>query len=111
MPLLYGKYHKKQIIGTLLQNLIKNNKVYVSKDFYCTPTNSKDIAVFIKQNIDNNKIRSLIKKKIIHLSSNKRVSIYNFMKKISFIIGKPKNVVAVKDSFFNKKYNKLEKHY
>ena len=52
------------------------------------------------------KLNKLLKKKIIHLSNNKRLSIYSFMKKISFIINKPKNVVAVKDSFFNNKYNK-----
>jgi len=106
LPLLYGKHHKKQIIGILLDKLKKGKKIFASKDVYSTPINSEDIAIFIRKNISKTKINKLLKKKIIHLSSNKRVSIYNFMKKISFIIGKPKNVVAVKDSFFNKKYNK-----
>ena len=106
LPLLYGKHHKKQIIGALLDKLKKGKKIFASKDVYSTPINSEDVAIFIKKNINKKKINNLIKKKIIHLSSNKRVSIYNFMKKISFIINKPKNVVAVKDSYFNNKYNK-----
>jgi len=106
LPLLYGKHHKKQIIGALLDKLKKGKKIFASKDVYSTPINSEDVAIFIKKNINKKKINNLIKKKIIHLSSNKRVSIYNFMKKISFIIGKSKNVVAVKDSYFNNKYNK-----
>ena len=34
------------------------------------------------------------------------MSIFHFMKKISFILGKSKNVLAVNDSFFKKKYIK-----
>ena len=106
LPLLYGKHHKKQIIGVLLDKLKKGKKIFASRDVYSTPINSDDVAIFIRKNMSRAKINKLLKKKIIHLSNNKRVSIYNFMKKISFIIDKPKNVVAVKDSFFNKKYNK-----
>ena len=106
LPLLYGKHHKKQIIGILLDKLKKGKKIFASKDVYSTPINSEDVAIFIRKNMSRVKINKLLKKKIIHLSNNKRLSIYSFMKKISFIIGKPKNVVAVKDSFFNKKYNK-----
>ena len=58
--------------------------------------------MFLKKNIDSSNINKLIKKKILHLSSNKRLSVYNFMKKISRIIDKTQNVIAVKDSFFNK---------
>ena len=108
LPLLYGKHHKKQIIGILLNKLKKGKKIFASKDVYSTPINSEDVAVFIRKNLSSVKINKLLKKKIIHLSNNKRLSIYSFMKKISFIIDKPKNVVAVKDSFFNNKYNKAK---
>jgi len=103
LPMLYGKFHQNQIIGNLTNKLCKNKKIFVAKDLYCTPTNSKDIAIFIKQNIENKKINRLIKKKILHLSSNRRLSIFNFMKKISNIIGKSQNIVAVKNSFFEGK--------
>ena len=102
LSLLYGKHHENQIVCNLLNKLKKNEKVFVAKDIYCTPTNSEDIAMFLKKNIDSSNINKLIKKKILHLSSNKRLSVYNFIKKISRIIGKTQNVVAVKDSFFNK---------
>ena len=106
LSLLYGKYHDKQIIGVLLNRLKKGKKIFASTDVYSTPINSEDIANFIRKNLVRAKIKRLIKKKIIHLSNNKRISIFNFMKKISFIIGKSKNVIAVKDSFFKNKYNK-----
>ena len=102
LSLLYGKHHRNQIVSNLLNKLKKNEKIFAAKDIYCTPTNSEDIAIFLKKNIDNSNINKLIKKKILHLSSNKRLSVYNFIKKISRIIGKTQNVVAVKDSFFNK---------
>ena len=102
LSLLYGKHHKNQIIYTLFNKLKRNKKIFVAKDIYCTPTNSQDIATFIKKKIDNSKINKLFKKKILHLSSNKRLSVFEFMKKISNIINKTQNIVAVKDSFFNK---------
>ena len=102
LSLLYGKHHTNQIICTLLNKLKRNEKIFVAKDIYCTPTNSEDVAIFIKKNIDNSKINKLTKKKILHLSSNKRLSVFSFIKKISKIIGRTQNVVKVKDSFFNK---------
>ena len=102
LSLLYGKHHKNQIICTLLNKLKRNKKIYVAKDIYCTPTNSKDVAIYIKRIIDSSKINKLTKKKILHLSSNKRLSVYDFMKKISIIFGKIQNIIPVKDSYFNK---------
>ena len=102
LPLLFGKYHQHQVIGILLRKLKNDQKIFVAKDVYSTPINSEDVAIFIRKNIDNKKIDKLVKKKILHLSNNRRLSIFEFMKKISSIIGKSKNVVAVKDSFFNK---------
>ena len=102
LSLLFGKYHQNQIVDDLLKKLIKNKKVYVANDIYCTPTYSKDVANFLKKKIDDQKINELIKKRIIHLSSNKRLSVFNFVKKISKKIDKVRNVIAVKDSYFNK---------
>ena len=106
LSLLYGKYHQNQLVGRLLKKLKKNKKVFVSKDVYTTPTNSEDVAIFIKKNIGNKKIHKLIKKKILHLSGDKRFSTFVFIKKISNIIGKSQNVIGVKESFFNRKSTK-----
>jgi len=95
LPLLFGKYHQHQVIGILLRKLKNDQKIFVAKDVYSTPINSEDVAIFIRKNIDNKKIDKLVKKKILHLSNNRRLSIFEFMKKISSIIGKSKNVVAV----------------
>ena len=62
--------------------------------------------MFIKKNIDSIKIKKLFKKKILHLSHYQRLSIFDFMKKISHLIGKSHNVIGVKDNFFNSKYVK-----
>ena len=106
LPLLYGKYHKKQIIGALTKKLKNGKKIFASQDVYSTPVNSDDIAAFIKKNLKKNTINKLIKKKIIHISNDKKISIFNFMKKISFILNKSKNVIPVNDNFFKKNYDK-----
>ena len=64
LPLLYGKYHKKQIVGVLLDKLKKGKKIFASKDVYSTPINSEDVAIFIRKNMSRVKINKLLKKKI-----------------------------------------------
>ena len=71
--LLYDKYHKKQIIGVLTKELINGKKIFASKDVYSTPVNSSDIALFIKKILKEKLIKKFIKKKVKHVSNNKRI--------------------------------------
>ena len=100
LPLLFGPTHQDQIVSKLLKKINKNETVHISTDVYSTPVYTPDLCKFVL----NNCIRSqkILKKKIIHFSSNSRLSIFEF---ISLLLNKMKKkhlykIIPVEDSFF-----------
>ena len=104
LPLLFGPTNKKQIVGKLKSRLLTNKKVYASSDIFSTPVYTPNLAEFIfKTIIIKTKFN---KKKIIHYTSDKYLSIYQLMKDISKKIKKDHLLIRVKDSFFKSKIQK-----
>lgn len=101
LPLLYGPTNKNQIVSKLVSAVKNNKKIHVSTDIYSTPVYTPFVSSFIKNFVLVNS-SFFFKKKIIHISTNKLISIYCFIKKIVKIIKKETYVFPVKDSFFNK---------
>ena len=102
LPILYGPSNSNQIITKLTRGLLSNKKVFVSNDIFSSPVYTPFISSFI--------INQIIKKeysiKLIHITTNKIVSLYNFMKKISILLKKETYLVKVQDSFFKEKIKK-----
>ncbi len=98
--MLFGPTHKSQIISKLLIQLIKGNRIYVADDVYSTPVYSPDLCKFVYLNCIKKDI--LFKKKLVHFTSSKIYSIYNFIVNLSKNIKgiEIKNIVKVKDAYF-----------
>jgi dTDP-4-dehydrorhamnose reductase len=100
LPLLYGPTHhnNKQIVGRLLENLKCNKKINVAKDVFSTPVFSPHVSEFIHFIISNKK--KFFKRKLIHLTTNNYLSMYDLLKKLVKPIDKTHLIIGVKDSFF-----------
>ena len=72
--MLYGPYHKGQIVDKLMTNLRNNKKVFASSDVYSTPLYSPLLSKFILEKIFKNK--SFYTKKYYILL---QVNTYQFM--------------------------------
>ena len=104
LPLLFGPTNRKQIIGKLKSRLLANKKVFASSDIFSTPVYTPNLAEFIlKMIIIKNKFNT---KRIIHYTSDKYLSIFELIKKISKNIKKDHLVFKVKDSFFKSNVQK-----
>ena len=92
LPLLFGPTHQDQIVSKLLKKINKNETVHISTDVYSTPVYTPDLCKFVL----NNCIRSqkILKKKIIHFSSNSRLSIFEF---ISLLLNKMKKKTFIQN--------------
>ena len=104
LPLLFGPTNEKQIIGKLKSRLSLNKKVQASTDIYSTPVYTPNLAKFVLFEIVIKK--KFNGKKIIHFTSNKYLSIYDLIKKISKNLGCEHLVLKVKDSFFKSEVKK-----
>ena len=83
LPMLYGKYFNSGFVYESLKKINLKKKIYLFKDVYCSPIDAEDVCNYIFNNlILKKKIQMLLKKKIIHLSNNKRISRYIFIKKL-----------------------------
>lgn len=110
LPLLFGKTHNKQIISILIKKLLKNEKIYVAGDVFSTPIYTPDLCEFIIKNcIISDKF---INKKLIHLSSEKKLSIYHFIIKLSksLRLNNLHNIIEVKDSYFKNNLENKPRH-
>ncbi len=97
LPMLFGKFLDKKFIYKCLKTINKNNYIYLCSDIYCSPINASDVANFLLSNIFNKKkFKTLLKKRLIHLSTDKRISRYQFIKNISYLIKKSKYVKKIK---------------
>ena len=104
IPLLYGPTQKKHLIFKLINQLQNNKKVFASTDIYSTPVYTPLLVKFIKEKIieNDNFFKLKIKNNLINYSSNHYISIYSLVKVFAKILKKEKNLIAVKDKFFDK---------
>lgn len=102
LPMLYGPTNKKQIIYKLTSNIIKNKKIFVANDVFSSPVYTPFVSRFVMNKV----IKKNYKMKLVHITSNRKISIYNFMKKIGLILKKGKYLIKVKDKFFKDTFNK-----
>lgn len=110
LPLLFGNTHNKQIISKLIKKLLNNKKIYVASDVFSTPIHSPDLCQFILENcIIKDKFRN---KKIIHLYSEKKLSTYHFIVKLSksLKLNCLYNIIKVKDSYFKNNLENKPRH-
>ena len=84
MPMLYGPTNQHQIVGKLFQKINSGENIKVSNDVFNTLTYTPDIVCWLldfilgKQALSNN---------LVHLTSDKRLSIYDFMIHIARFFG------------------------
>tara|TARA_B100000989_G_C19508704_1_gene457809 strand:- start:913 stop:1758 length:846 start_codon:yes stop_codon:yes gene_type:complete len=100
LPILFGPTHKNQIISKLLTQLLKGKRIYVADDVYSTPVFTPDLCEFVFLNCIKKEI--LFKKKLVHFTSSKIYSIYNFITLLSKNIQgiEKNNIIKVKDVYF-----------
>ena len=83
LPHLYSKYAKKGLFFNIRKDLENKKRVCLANDMFFSPISVKDVSYFLDKLIENEiYLKKMIKKKIIHLSYNKRYSRYEFIKKI-----------------------------
>ena len=99
-------YGEGTIINELLAKIFKKEKVRVSNDTYSTHISIDDVSNFFFLNLSSNFLKEMKKLKILHLSSNKSSTLYNFIKSIAKKEGLDKYVVAENEIKFSKKYKK-----
>ncbi len=102
LPMLFGPTHNNQIISKLLINLIKGEKVCVADDVFSTPVYSPDLCKFVYYECI--KKSNFFNRKLIHFTSSKAYSIYDFVYNLSKNIKEINldQIVKVKDAFFGK---------
>ena len=108
LPILFGLTQKNQIIDRLVSKLFKGKTVKASSDVFSTPVYNIDIANFIFNLTKKNKFDFFVKKcnGVVHLSSEKYISLLNFMKIVGKITKKTKLVKGAKESDFKSKFIK-----
>ena len=106
LPLLFGPTHENQIVDRLIKKLLLNEKIFVSTDVYSTPVYTPDLSKFLFLNIL--KKNYSYSGKIIHFTSKKYLSMYQFIKILAKFIKKEKLIKGVKDSFFEKDKSKAK---
>ncbi len=94
LPILYGIHFQDSFFGKSLKLLKNNKKIYIAKDVYCSPTSADDVAEYIKKLIKKISISNKINKKLIHLSSDRRVSRYGYLLGIAKKIGKERFLIG-----------------
>ena len=83
LPHLFSKYAKKGLFFNIRKSLKNRKKIYLANDIFFSPINVKDVSYFLDRLIKSETyLKKIIKKRIIHLSYNKRYSRYEFIKKI-----------------------------
>ena len=103
LPVLFGPTHKNQVVSKLLTKLINKETIYTSKDVYSTPVYTPTLCDFVYKNFIRKK--NYFDKKLIHFTSNKKVSIFELILKLSKNIKKIDidQIVPVNDSYFKSK--------
>jgi len=108
LPILFGLTQKNQIIDRLVTKLFQGKEIKTSSDVFSTPVYNIDIANFIFNLIQKNKFDFFVKRcnGVIHLSSEKYISLLDFMKIIGKITKKTKFIKNAKESDFKSKFAK-----
>jgi dTDP-4-dehydrorhamnose reductase len=84
MPMLYGPTNQHQIVGKLFQKIKSGEDIQVSNDVFNTLTYTPDIVRWLLDLVLGKKVLS---NNLIHLTSDKRLSIYEFMVHIARLFG------------------------
>ena len=103
LPFLCGK---GTVINDLISKINKKKSVKVSDDVYSTIISIQSVSNYIASNLRETKLKKLKKLKIIHLSNNKLVSIYDFVKKVAEKNNLANFVVPYSESRMSRKYKK-----
>lgn len=94
LPILYGTHFHDSFFGKSIKSLKNNKKIYIAKDVYCSPTSAEDVAEYIKNLLKKIFMSNKIDKRLIHLSSDQRVSRYEYLLDIAKKIGKERFLVG-----------------
>ena len=108
LPILFGLTQKNQIIDRLVSKLFNGKTVKASSDVFSTPSHNIDITNFIFNLIKKNKFDLFTKKcnGIVHLSSGKYISLFDFMKIVGKITKTTKLIKSAKESDFKSQFVK-----
>jgi len=97
LPMLFGPTNDYQIIGKIFAKLMQGEEVFISNDVYTTPVYTPDIVGWLIKTI-------VIEKKnlpeVVHLSSNKLVSLYELVQNIASLTDKNFNLKRVSSNHF-----------
>lgn len=97
MPMLFGPSSHSQLISTLIQRAISGLEINASFDIYSTPAYIPDILNWIEGLLFG---KLMTGDRIIHLSSDRIVSIYTCVSDILKILHPESNIRSVDSSFF-----------
>tara|TARA_B100002019_G_scaffold293389_1_gene320679 strand:+ start:14923 stop:15768 length:846 start_codon:yes stop_codon:yes gene_type:complete len=105
IPLLFGPTHKNQIVASIIKKIKIQKEVFISDNIFSTPLYSPILCNFIFKNLL--KKNSFEKKKLIHVTSDRLLSLYDLIIQLSKKIkNKDKSkIINVKDEFFKSKIN------
>lgn len=102
LPFLFSRSYNRNICAILLNKLSKNQSVHISMNFFSTFVYAPDLCSFVY----NKCIRTdaYFKNKLIHFTTNKKMSMYNFVKKLAKNYRKIniKKIIPVNESYFRK---------
>jgi dTDP-4-dehydrorhamnose reductase len=97
MPMLYGPTNQHQIIGKLFQRIKSNENIKVSNDVFNTLTYTPDIVSWVLDLVIG---KHTISNRLVHLTSDKRLSIYECMAHIARIFGLENKVQSTSSDTF-----------
>ena len=97
IPMLFGPSNENQLIGKLIKSANSNQDVHVSVDIYSTITYIPDVANWIGELIFG---EHQFSGSIIHLASDKQVSIYECLENILSKMNLVDRLKPVKSNFF-----------
>jgi dTDP-4-dehydrorhamnose reductase len=104
---LYSKY-KNNFVQTVKSKLKREKKLFVVNNLYGTPTSCEFIAKFLYFNL-HKLIKYKKKQRLFHLTNGKKISKYDFSKRIEFYLKKKERIFASKYTY-NYKFAKRPKN-
>jgi dTDP-4-dehydrorhamnose reductase len=97
MPMLFGPTNQHQIIGKLFQKIKSNENIQASNDVFNTLTYTPDIVRWVLDLIIG---KHILLDSLIHLTSDKRLSIYECMAHIARFFGLENKVQSTSNDTF-----------
>ena len=106
LPLLFGSYCQRQIVGKLIQKLQSNEDIYVADDIYSTPINTEDVADFVAHWVMN---KEYYLGEIVHLTSDRLINLADIVKLAKQRLHLKGKIRSVKNDYF-KSFEKKPKN-